>query len=132
MRKVLYFIIVLLLVFPLVGLSSASRLSNCCHKEMPMADCMCTQHTAGMRTASGDDLSSGQGCCLLNSCRGAIAAKDTALVSTSLSLEFSGMIEEASFSPIMQPIKPELRRTGLLLAHLPSAPLYTLHCTFLI
>ncbi len=131
MRKVLYFIIVLLLLFPLAGMSSAKRLYSCCHKDM-QATCMCAQHTAGIRTASGNDFSAGQDCCLLNRCRGSIAAEDTALFSTSSPLEFSGMIEKASFLPIMQPIKPGFRRTGLLLAHFPSAPLYTLHCSFLI
>lgn len=132
MRKALYFFIALLLLFPLVGMSSVKRLDSCCHKEMQMSNCICTQHTAGMRTASDDDFSSGQECCLSNSCRGSIAAKDTAFFSTSSPLEFSGVIEEASFSPMMQPMKRGSLRTGLLLAHFSSAPLYTLHCSFLI
>lgn len=132
MRRVPSFVMALLLTLFVVGMSSGQKMHNCCHKDMQMANSTCGQHAAIKCTASCNGPSAGQDYCLTNMCSGALVTQDIALASTSAPLEFSGTIEKTSFSLIKQLMIPESRPTGLLSPHLPFAPLYTRHCSFLI
>ena len=132
MRIVLSFVTALLLILFVVGVGSGQRLQNCCHKDMQMANCTCDAHSAIMNEVAEHGSSVALNCCMSGTCGLLLVRQDFILAAISSPFEFADTSEKLSFAPFMHKRILGYPHFSLSSPHLPSAPIYNLHCSFLI